>query len=319
MNYLFYGQDNFSIRKKLDSWRERFKDIDQSGINLIELDGQNLNFAELENSVLAPPFLSKNRLVIVKNILVANKDKSLKEKIGKLLPTIPSSTILLFVEFGQPDKRESLFKKLNSSGKSNCFPAPTPEAINQFIGQKLSQNGVVLSPEIKSQLAGSLGNDLWRIDNELEKLILFYKSNGDKISADEVEKLLIFENDPNIFHFIESLAEKNLQKATNLLIDLTRKSGNELYLLNMIIYQYRTMLIVNSLAQKKLPRNSMAKKSGLHPFVIQKSLALLNNYTTKQLYSTYRQLYSTDYAIKTGKVEAGLGLVKLVNSLSTIL
>lgn len=319
MIYLFYGPDNFSIRKKLDSWRERFKKIDQSGINLIELDGQNLSFVELENSVLAPPFLSKSRLVIVKNLLVANKDKLLKEKIGKLLQAIPSSTILLFVEFGQPDKRESLFKKLNSEGRSNFFPAPTPEAINRFIGQKLSQNDVTLPRELRSELTGSLGSDLWRIDNELEKLILFYKSNGNKISALEMEKLLIFESDPNIFHFIESLAEKNLHRATNLLVNLTNKSGNELYLLSMIIYQYRTMLIVNSLVQKKITRDQMAKKSGLHPFVIQKNLALLNNYTTKQLYSTYRQLYSTDFNIKTGKVEASLGLVKLINSLSTVL
>ena len=319
MIYLFYGQDNFLIRKKLDSWRERFKKIDQSGINLIELDGQTLTFAELENSVLAPPFLSKNRLVIVKNFLVTSKDKTLKEKIGKLLKIIPASTILLFVEFGQPDKREGLFKKLNSEGKIDFFPAPTPEAINRFISQKLSQDGVSLPRELKSQLTGSLGNDLWRINNELEKLILFYKANGDKISTLEAEKLLIFESEPNIFHFIESLAQKNLQKATNLLIDLTNKSGNELYLLNMIIYQYRTMLIVSSLAQKKLTRDQMAKKSGLHPFVIQKSLLLLNNYTAKQLNAAYRQLYLTDYDIKTGKVEASLGLVKLVNSLAVIL
>ena len=63
-------------------------------------------------------------------------------------------------------------------------------------------------------------------------------------------------------------------------------------------HKSRNLLII-----KESPKNS-----GLHPFVVQKSYYLCNQFSIEQLKKIYQKIFQADLDIKTGKVEAETAL-----------
>ena len=65
--YLFYGEDDFSLRRKIDFWKTEFaKKYGSSSISLV--DGENLSESELISQLqtnLAPSLFSSKKLIII--------------------------------------------------------------------------------------------------------------------------------------------------------------------------------------------------------------------------------------------------------------
>jgi len=78
---------------------------------------------------------------------------------------------------------------------------------------------------------------------------------------------------------------------------------NPLYLLSMVAYQFRNLLVVKELAEKGLMYASIVKKSGLHPFVVKKSYFACSQFSFDYLKQLYRKIFQIDADIKTGKIE----------------
>ena len=113
------------------------------------------------------------------------------------------------------------------------------------------------------------------------------------------------END--IFKTIDALASKNKKLALSLLHKHLDNGDFPLYLLSMIAYQFRNLLTIKEL-QSTQSYATIAKKSGLHPFVVQKSYYLCNQFSVEQLKKIYQRIFQVDLDIKTGKIEAETAL-----------
>ena len=76
----------------------------------------------------------------------------------------------------------------------------------------------------------------------------------------------------------------------------------------MVAYQFRNLLIIKELMEKGEPYGAIAKKSGLHPFVVQKTYYLCNQFSLLELKKIYNKIFQTDADIKIGKIEPELAL-----------
>ena len=65
----------------------------------------------------------------------------------------------------------------------------------------------------------------------------------------------------------------------------------------------------------KIPYNLIAKKSGIHPFAVQKSFYLCNQFTFEKLKKIYQKIFQVDLDIKTGKIEPELALDLLLSEI----
>ena len=72
-----------------------------------------------------------------------------------------------------------------------------------------------------------------------------------------------------------------------------------------LLNQFRNLLII-----KQSPKNS-----GLHPFVVQKSSYLCNQFSIEQLKKIYQKIFQVDSDIKTGKIEPELALDLLLSEI----
>ena len=76
MILFLYGEDTYRSHCKLEEIRAKFlRDIDASGLNMTELDGEKNSIGEAAAALTTSAFLASRRLVVLKYFI-----KSLKKK-----------------------------------------------------------------------------------------------------------------------------------------------------------------------------------------------------------------------------------------------
>ena len=314
MYYLFFGQNFYSIKKKIAAIKDKFLKSDPSCLNLSEFIGTELSGDVFWSSVLATPFLASKRLIIIKNFLLENKDDDFKKELAKSLNKIPETSLVFFIENGNPDKRNSLFKALNKPGVVQNFDLPAPNLIMNLVVEKVEENNLKISSEAKNKFVLYIGSDLSRAENEIMKLILYAKHENLKtIEPSLVEEMVRPENNAGIFDFIDAVGAKNQKKAVSLFDKLVQAGENELYILSMIVYQFRNMITVLSYVDRRVQAGEIAKVAKIHPFVVQKTIGILRKYSKEELVANYIKLGDSDFAIKTGQIDPKLCILMLIS------
>ncbi len=313
MILFLYGEDTYRLKQKLKALKERFVSASLGNTNLRVLEGKLLTFDEAVRQILAMPFLSRKRLVIIENLLQEGQ-KVVQEKVSSFLSKVPDSTVLVVAEEGSPDRRTAIFKKLNSQTKSYEFKLPENEALRRWIIKEVKNRNGEIEPAAVSKLIEYVGSDLWRLSNELDKLT----SYSSKVTLQSIELLVAPQLQANIFDLIEAVAKKSTAKAFHELYQLFHGGYSEIYILTMIAYQYRNLLIIKDI-QMRMPRISsleMKRRSGLHPYVLNKNLFMTKNYSFEELKNIYRKILYFDTKIKTGRIEPRVALELLLFDLA---
>lgn len=115
---------------------------------------------------------------------------------------------------------------------------------------------------------------------------------------------------------LDALVNGNQAQALRNVQTLLTQGNSEFYLLAMLAYQFRTLLLIRIGQDEQRGDRELASLAKLHPFVISKNKSIAIRYTTHQLTDILTRLAATDLAIKTGKVEARTALIMLVINLA---
>lgn len=313
---LFYGQDIYSLNCELKEIEKEFFDPNMGDINISRFDASGLTPEFLIRSASAIPFFSDKRLVIVKNFLLESKDEKFRDYIFESLNKFPDSLVLIFAEEGQPNKTTKLFKKLAKLPGSKEFPLRVGFELEKWLSEYGKSIGTTIAIPATKALISAVGNNSHRLINEVDKLTTYVHSQGrDQIEVADVEEMVAYENDPNIFDFIDALGNRNGRIAFKIFNDLIQSGKNENYILTMIVYQFRNMLLVQDLISRGVQKPKIASEASLHPFVVTKTINVLRSYDMPTLKRIYGRLLQTDIDIKTGRLEAKLALEKLLADL----
>lgn len=313
MILFFYGEDTYRLRQKLNALKEKFVTSSLGDTNMAVLSGKTITYEEIVRQILAMPFLAKKRLVIIENFIHDGK-KEVQEKFIEFLKKIPESTVLVLVEEGNADKRTSLYKKLNLPGKAQEFKLLDEEPLKRWIKKEVDMRGGQIDSASTNLLVEYVGNDLWRMSNELDKLVAYNK----RLIVENIKLLVQPRVQSNIFTLIEAAAAKEPKRAIHELYKLFNDGAAEIYILTMIVFQYRNLLIVKDFEERS-PQSSrweLAKKTGLHPFVLGKTMQVSHKYTFGYLKKIYARLLHFESAIKVGRIEPMLALELLVFELT---
>ena len=157
--------------------------------------------------------------------------------------------------------------------------------------------------------------------NEIKKLVA-YKTGHNQITTvtklcpeierEDVELLVKSKIEIDIFKTIDAIAAKNKKRALKLLKAHLEKGDSPLYLLSMINFQFRNLLIIKDLIEKNLSPYSF---TNLHPYVIKKSISLLGKFSFSELKKIYQKIFEVDLDIKTGKIEPEMALDLLITEI----
>src|SRR3989344_2952919 len=278
MIIFLHGQDSYRSKEKLDQIVSHYKQVCKSALNLMHADAKNTDFSDVYNAINISSMFAQTKLVILKNVFL---DKKFQEDFSGQVKNWAAAKI------GEVDAK--------------THPVKSSEA---GIGPKAQQFNRINNDAL-DLLVSFTGNNLWQLSNEITKLVNFRQG---VIKKSDVELLVTPNISVDIFKTIDSLAQKNKKQALILLHKHLDNNENPLYLLSMIGYQLRNLLVVKEFSEQGLMYASIVKKSGLGPFVVKKSYFLCRQFTFEELKNAYRKIFSIDSDIKTGRIEAETAL-----------
>lgn len=313
MIFLLYGADDYSSRQKLNALKGKF--IEKNGdFNLLTLNNENiLNFGSFRNAVETMPLFGDKKLVVVLNLLSQGKDSELKQEIAEYLSKLPETSFVIFYEdSAEIDKRQTLYKRLAKLAQTEEFAPITSYRLNQWIMAKAAELQMQITEEAVNQLILAVGSNLWQMEQELNKLALYKLNTGRAVTEEDVKELVTASLQSNIFSMIDYIGQKKPKLALQELAILKQSGEVEVYILSMIVYQFRNLLQAKSIEQQGGTQKDLERKAKLHPFVAVKSMKQAENFTFAELKEIYQKLLELDYQLKTGQIENKLALEKFI-------
>lgn len=342
MIIFIYGEDTFRSRQKLKDLKDKFiKEIDPGSNSLTILEGGNISLKEIRKSVGARSLLTKKCLIIIEDMFAA-KNKTVFEEINNYLKKLKQEkddNIIIFWESGiktKKTKNKKIALGIDAPGKESPLPknkqllfdflAKQPYTqefkslsnleTTAWIKKQFEKKGGTISNQAAQTLVSLAGNDLWQIDNEINKLIS-YKAGQEKklipadqsqeikiISAEDVKKLVKGGIDENIFFLTDAISNKNKNLALKLLKDQYEAGLTDSHLISMITRQFRILLQIRQALDCRFTSQKMISSLKLHPYIIQKGINQVRNFSLESLKNILNNLIEIDYLAKTGQGEA---------------
>lgn len=302
MIIFLYGPDTFRSKEKLKMFKEKFvHEVDKSGFNLVEVDAEKATINDLNKAIATQSFLAKKRMVVIRNIF--GQRKALQTEMLELLKQGKyregkDDNILVFWDEG-PDKRAALFKYLDGSKFKEEFELLKNNELTSWIVRRVESRGGKISKMNADILASKSDGNLWALAQEIEKLTAL--ARGGEISKEQLAESILVKIEDSIFNLTDAIGNKNTKVALKLLHESLEAGANEIYLLTMIVRQFRILIRVKAAAESGSSNyRAIATELGLHPFVVQKATAQAGKYTMEQLKIIYKKLLEIDLKLKMG-------------------
>ena len=313
MIYFLYGEDSYRSQKKLEEIIAHYKKAHKSGLNLVKLDVKEnkISFADFYSNLRINSMFAEKKLIILNNVF---QDKIFQEEFFKEIKNLESlKDIIVVFEKDSVDERNKLFKAFKKEAKSQEFNLLSGGALLTWIDKEFENYKAKIDPLAKNMFLNCAGNNLWLAENEIKKMADF--KAGKLIKKEDIELMMRPKIENDIFKTIDAISQKNKKQALIFMHKHIDNGDNILYLLSMIAYQFRNLLVIKELIEKGNPYADIAKKSGLHPFVIKKNYYLCHQFSLPQLKKIYRKIFLADLNIKTGKIEPETALDLLVSEI----
>ena len=183
------------------------------------------------------------------------------------------------------------------------FKPLTPTQLNNWVEKEIKNQGGKIDKQTVAFLAATVGNDLWQMSNEITKLINYCQDKP--ITTIDIENLVKAKFDDNIFNLVDALGNNNKKLALKLMSDQFNLEADEMYLLSMLVRQFRILLEIKDLLNErpKITKDLIAKELQIHPFVAQKALWQVKNFTFDKLKQIYQMLLDLDFKLKTSQAK----------------
>jgi len=306
MIFFLYGKDSFRSYQKLKEIQIKFQKTYPETLNFYHLNEES-DLLEIKSLLGLSPLFQNKKLIIFKNAFLKKADDQKKlidlleaKKIDK-----SKDAFIVFWERDDVDKRTSLFKYLSKVAQIQKF-----SELNKLHRKNWAKKIITdkfpdlnLTDSLINYLVSDLGSDLWRIYHELYKISCFASSVKRKLSKQDIDDLVVFPVETDIFKTIDALASKNKKQALKSLSFHFKNLEPELKLLAMFEYQFRSLLKVRSLIDERKSYAIIQKESRLHPFAFRKMFSLAKNFSIEELKKIYDRLFELDLGFKTGKIK----------------
>ncbi len=278
--------------------------------NKIVYNALTSSIEEIINEASYVSMFGEMKYLIVKNADFFATTK-LKEKEEELLiqyleNPYPLCTII-FTTYEPLDNRKKITKTIKEKGQIIAIPSPKGlELYNQVANLLIEKKYIAEKDTINYIINACLGNyDL--IYNEIEKIDLYYQKPT-KIKLETVKNIISKTLVENQFKFIDAVIQKDLKKVFQYLEDLTILKTEPLSLMNLLAREYRNMLCIKMLEEKKWNKKEIQKELNLQDWQYDKTKKNCEKYHKDDLKDYLIRLEKLDVQMKSGKIDKFVGL-----------
>ncbi|HET9411310.1 MAG TPA: DNA polymerase III subunit delta [Candidatus Saccharimonadales bacterium] len=263
------------------------------------VDAELLDAARLPDLLQGATLFSPSRLVVFKNI---SQNKSVQEPLQKAFGTLANGTTVIIAD-PNLDKRTKLYKFLKSQRQFQEFALLPEHQLTTWLIKTAEAADAGLSKEDAAYLISRAGRDQWRLYNEIQKMA------GQQITRTLINELVEPSPEGTAFELLDAA----LAGKTQLVVDMLQalKTTEDPYKLFGLLASQTHALAVAAVAGNRAA-DTIAKDSGLHPFVVRKAQAAVKRLGHPRMQRIAQEVADCDWHIKsTGQDPWHLLLVTL--------
>ena len=303
--YLLYGEEAFLK----NSYKNRLKEaiIGDDTMNFARFEGKGLDVDELIRLADTMPFFAERRLILVED---SGFFKSASDALVQYLPSMPDTTILLFVET-EVDKRNRLYKKVKDMGYAAELNRQDSAQLARWAGGILTREQKKITKHTMELFLSMAGDDMKNIRMELEKLIS-YTLGREVITDEDVLAVCTVQVTNRIFEMVSAIVNRQPRKAMDLYEDLLTLKEPPMRILFLIARQFNQLLQVKDLMGKGMDKGTIASKLKMQPFVVGKTMPQARQFGREQILSYVEFCVETEEAVKTGRLSDRLAVELLI-------
>lgn len=303
--YLLYGEEAFLK----NSYKNRLKEaiIGDDTMNFARFEGKGLDVDELIRLADTMPFFAERRLILVED---SGFFKSASDALVQYLPSMPDTTILLFVET-EVDKRNRLYKKVKDMGYAAELNRQDSAQLARWAGGILTREQKKITKHTMELFFSMAGDDMENIRMELEKLIS-YTLGREVITDEDVMAVCTVQVTNRIFEMVSAIVNRQPRKAMDLYEDLLTLKEPPMRILFLIARQFNQLLQVKDLMGKGMDKGTIASKLKMQPFVVGKTMPQARQFGREQILSYVEFCVETEEAVKSGRLQDRLAVELLI-------
>jgi DNA polymerase-3 subunit delta len=204
--YWLEGEEEYFIDKAVDYAEHNILNESESSFNLSVFYGKDANWADVVNACRRYPMFAERQVVLLKE---AQQMRDVEKLEAYIENPLGSTVFVVSYKEKKLDARKKFAKLVKEKGvlitTKKMYERDLPEWTQELVKSK----GLTITPKGLALIVDHIGNDLTRIENEIDKLSV----NLDKrknITEDDIEQYIGVSKDYNVFELQAALAAKDL-------------------------------------------------------------------------------------------------------------
>jgi len=311
MHFLHHGKLSFlSLReahKKINTLKKENSELE---VITIDADSSDLNF--IIQNLSTTDMFSPGKILFIKRSQANKKKKELSEAIIKWIETPSENTYAIFWEDTKVASNTRYFKAFNNSKSTFEAAALNKRTFITWAKAEIKELALDMETAAINLLAQNSNFEPERFIGYLDKMSL---SGNKKISIEEVKENSANTLETTIWYLLDVINGSKEGKPIKILDDLLAQKESAIFILAMIIRNTRLLILTKTLLEQDKDSKSIAKILKIPPFTVYALIGSAKKTTMKKLKSLYKMLYNLDFEIKTGGIDADLGLTLIATRL----
>jgi DNA polymerase III subunit delta len=297
--YFLQGEETFYIDVIADYIEEHALSAADKSFNQVVVYGKDAAMATILTHARRFPMMAEKQVVIVKEaqeIQDLNKEGGSKLLLDYLKNPSPTTILVFCHKHKSLDKRKELGKKIDQYTTALNCKKIYDNQLPEFVAEYARDKNLSIEDRAVVALCEYVGNDLHRLTNEIDKLMI--AAQGNSISLEQVMNGVGVSKEYNIFELQKAIIRKDTllaNKIVNYFEANTRK--NPMIPVIAFLYSFFSKLLAASQVADKSDRGLVSSLK-ISPYAAKDYVYALRQYPPDKIIHTISSLKEADLKLK---------------------
>jgi DNA polymerase-3 subunit delta len=310
--YYLMGEESYYIDKISDFIEDHILNEDEKAFNQTIFYGKDSSIGAIINAAKQFPMGAPLQVIIVKE---AQQLKNIDELQFYLKQPLPTTLLVFCHKNGKLDRRIKIAGEIEKKGVLFTSDKIYDDQVPKWITDYLAEKKIAITAKAAEMLSEFLGNDLSRIANELEKLIITKPATLPSITPEMVEKNIGISKDFNNFELVKALTNNDILKSNRIIRYFsTNERANPISVTLVVLFNFfSNLLVYHTLPDKS--NEIVAKALGINAYFVKDYAMSARRFSiakTEQIISLLRNYDAQSKGVNNVSAESGELLKELI-------
>jgi|SRR5690554_4458779 len=291
--YFLMGDEPYYIDGISKYIEENVLSEEEKGFNQMVLYGRDITIDDVVSNAKRYPMMAEKQVVIVKE--AQDLSRTIENLVNYAKNPQPTTILVMCYKYKTLDKRKKLAKEIAKTGVLFESKKLYENQVPDWIKRVLAGKGYTITPKAAQMLVEFLGNDLSKVNNELEKLQLILNAGG-QITPQLIEENIGISKDFNNFELQNAIGERDMKKAFAIVQYFSQNPKNNPIVVTIgLLYGFFSKLLkYHALSNKR----DASRMLGINPFFIKDYQTAARNFPMKKVSSAIAAIREVDMKSK---------------------